>query len=92
MVADLRNEAMQVAQDGVMPDLRGLSSREAVLRVTGLGLLPRASGSGFVIEQSPEPGALLVPGEAALLKLARTVGKARSSSTMPAVSPRGRPQ
>ena len=91
-VAGIRNEVMQVAQDGVMPDLRGLSSREAVLRVTGLGLLPRASGSGFVIEQSPEPGALLVPGEAALLKLARTVGKALSSSTVPAVSPRGRPQ
>jgi beta-lactam-binding protein with PASTA domain len=79
---------MQAAQDGVMPDLLGLSSREAVGTVTRLGLAPRTSGTGFVIEQSPEPGVPLVAGEIAMLKLARTAPKAPASSTQ-ASPPRG---
>jgi cell division protein FtsI (penicillin-binding protein 3) len=87
-VAGLRNERIQTAQDGVMPDLLGLSSREAVGTVTRLGLAPRTSGTGFVIEQSPEPGVPLVAGEIAMLKLARTAPKAPASSTQ-ASPPRG---
>ena len=53
-----------------MPDLRGLSAREAVRSLTGIGLsVPRMSGTGFVIEQSPSRAPRLVRGEAALLKL-----------------------
>jgi len=91
-VATLRDERMQFAQSGVMPDLRGLSSREAVQSVTGLGLVARMSGSGFVVQQSPEPGALLVPGEAAMLKLARTAPKEIPIAATQAPPPRGRPQ
>lgn len=91
---EIRDLVIQPAQAGVMPDLLGLSSREAVVAVTRLGLVPRAAGSGFVIEQSPEAGATLVPGEAALLKLARTAPKslAPPSTSTPPAPPRGRPQ
>ena len=54
-----------------MPDLRGLSARVAVTSLTRLGLNFKVSGDGFVIEQSPEPGAPLVLGDSARLKLAR---------------------
>ena len=91
-VAKLRDVRLQFAQSGVMPDLRGLSSREAVRSVTGLGLVPRTSGSGFVIQQSPDPGALLVPGEAAMLKLARTAPKDMPIEVTQVPPPRGKPQ
>jgi cell division protein FtsI (penicillin-binding protein 3) len=58
---------------GLMPDLRGLSGRKALNSLTNLGLVPSISGSGFVIEQSPEPGTVLIPGESASLKLGRHV-------------------
>lgn len=74
-VARLRDLVLQPAQAGLMPDLRGLSSREAVGSVTALGLYPRTSGSGFVIDQSPEPGAVLIPGEPAMLTFSRTAPK-----------------
>lgn len=91
-IAEVRERVIQPAQGGVMPDLLGLSSREAVVAVTGLGLVARTSGSGFVIEQSPEPGATLIPGEAALLKFARTAPKSMSTPSSQVVPPRGRPQ
>ena len=39
-----------------VPDVRGLSAREAVRKLVTLGLNAHASGDGFVISQSPEPG------------------------------------
>ncbi|HXG56720.1 MAG TPA: penicillin-binding protein [Vicinamibacterales bacterium] len=57
--------------EGSMPDLRGLGAREAVKSLMRIGLNARVSGDGFVIEQSPEPGAPLMRGDDALLKLAR---------------------
>jgi cell division protein FtsI (penicillin-binding protein 3) len=44
-------------QDGVMPDLRGLSARAAVRTLARLGLVPRMKGSGFVAGQQPAAGA-----------------------------------
>jgi cell division protein FtsI (penicillin-binding protein 3) len=44
-------------QDGIMPDLRGLSARAAVRTLARLGLVPRLSGNGFVSEQRPAAGA-----------------------------------
>ena len=86
------DEVLQPAQAGLMPDLRGLSSRQAVGSVTSLGLVPRTSGSGFVIQQSPEPGAMLIPGESATLTLSRTAPKTTPAVPAPALPPRGRPQ
>jgi cell division protein FtsI (penicillin-binding protein 3) len=57
--------------DGFMPDLRGLSAREALRTLTRVGVTPRMQGSGFVIEQSPAPGAAFAAGEMCTLKLAR---------------------
>ena len=64
-------ELLKPASAGLMPDLRGLSAREAVQSITSIGLRARLAGSGFVVEQSPEPGAPLVPGDGVLLKLGR---------------------
>jgi cell division protein FtsI (penicillin-binding protein 3) len=66
-----RQAVLEPAQFGLMPDLRGLSARAAVTSLNRLGLNFKVSGDGFVIEQSPEPGSALVPGESARLKLAR---------------------
>ena len=56
---------------GVMPDLRGLSARDAIRSLMPLGLTPRIDGDGFVVEQSPRAGAELARGESCVLKLGR---------------------
>jgi cell division protein FtsI (penicillin-binding protein 3) len=59
------------ASSGLMPDLRGLSARQAVQSLTAIGLRAKLAGNGFVIEQSPQAGVALVPGDGVLLKLGR---------------------
>ena len=56
---------------GLMPDLRGLSARDAIRSLMPLGLTPRIDGDGFVVEQSPRAGADLARGESCVLKLGR---------------------
>jgi penicillin-binding protein 2B len=63
--------AVETTEPGQMPDLRGFSAREALRTLTRIGLTPRISGDGFVIEQSPAAGALLAPGDQCVLKLGR---------------------
>ena len=63
--------AIERERPDVMPDLRGLSARDALRALTRIGMSARMSGDGFVIEQSPAAGTPLVPGDAALLKLGR---------------------
>jgi cell division protein FtsI (penicillin-binding protein 3) len=63
--------AAETSDPGQMPDLRGLSAREALRTLTRIGLTPRMSGDGFVVEQSPEAGAVVVQGAACVLKLGR---------------------
>jgi cell division protein FtsI (penicillin-binding protein 3) len=63
--------ALAPAQDGLMPDLRGLSAREALRTLTRIGLGVRLDGDGFVLAQSIDPGVTLVPGETCVLKLGR---------------------
>jgi membrane peptidoglycan carboxypeptidase len=41
---------------GTVPDLRGLSAREATQRLVKLGLTVRMSGDGFVVSQDPPAG------------------------------------
>jgi membrane peptidoglycan carboxypeptidase len=41
---------------GTLPDLRGLSAREAAQKLAKLGLTARMSGDGFVVSQDPPPG------------------------------------
>jgi cell division protein FtsI (penicillin-binding protein 3) len=47
---------VHVARDGLMPDLRGLSGREALRITAQLGLSAQLRGQGVVAEQSPAPG------------------------------------
>ena len=58
-------------RDGLVPDVRGMSAREAIKAFMRAGLAPRLAGNGFVVEQSPEAGTPVVPGDAAILKLQR---------------------
>ena len=62
---------LEPARNGLMPDLRGLSAREALRLLSQIGMTPRLSGDGFVVEQSPEAGSTLVRGDPCALRLAR---------------------
>jgi stage V sporulation protein D (sporulation-specific penicillin-binding protein) len=53
----------------VMPDLRGLALRDALLRIRSCGGVPRIAGSGWVVSQVPEPGAGVSPGQSCLISL-----------------------
>jgi cell division protein FtsI (penicillin-binding protein 3) len=44
---------------GTMPDLQGMSAREAVHRLVKLGLTARVEGNGFVVAQDPPAGSAL---------------------------------
>jgi len=59
------------ARQGLRPDLRGLGAREALRLLSRIGMTARMTGDGFVLEQSPLPGAALVRGDACTLKLGR---------------------
>src|SRR5438067_8391590 len=41
---------------GALPDLTGLTAREAIRMLVKLGLVPRLAGDGFVVSQDPSPG------------------------------------
>jgi beta-lactam-binding protein with PASTA domain len=56
-----------------MPDVRGLGAREAARRLARLGLVPRLTGDGIVIDQDPAAGAALEPGCPSRLWLHRVV-------------------
>jgi cell division protein FtsI (penicillin-binding protein 3) len=57
--------------DGLMPNLLGMSARDATRVLTALGITSRPNGAGFVLEQSPAPGTPVVPGTACVLTLGR---------------------
>jgi cell division protein FtsI (penicillin-binding protein 3) len=54
-----------------MPDLRGLTVREAVRAIDGLGLLMRVTGTGVVTSQTPQPGDSVQAGESTTLQMGR---------------------
>jgi cell division protein FtsI (penicillin-binding protein 3) len=56
---------------GTVPDLRGLSAREAARLLAKLGMSARMSGDGMVVGQKPEPGSPLQAGAVCRLELAR---------------------
>jgi cell division protein FtsI (penicillin-binding protein 3) len=70
-------------QEGVMPDLRGLSARAAVRTLARVGLVPRLAGSGFVADQQPDAGSPLRGDEAVTLTLAREVDVPAGDSARP---------
>ena len=61
---------------GTMPDVRGLSGRDAVRVLARVGVEARLTGDGFVAAQAIPPGAVLTPGRACALSLRRDVAGA----------------
>ena len=63
--------AQVVADHHVMPDLRGLSARQAVEALGPLGVSTRVTGDGFVVDQEPGPWAPVDRGGPVILNLER---------------------
>ena len=59
------------AASGTMPDLRGLSAREAVQAMIRLGFEVRVEGDGVVVDHDPEPGAALMAGTVVTARMHR---------------------
>jgi membrane peptidoglycan carboxypeptidase len=55
--------------DGLMPDMTGLSARDALTVMARLGFSPRIEGVGLVREQSPAPGVPLESRTSVTLRL-----------------------
>ena len=66
----------------VMPDLRGVSAREAALAAARRGLIVELKGSGRVVEQAPEAGAEVEPGQNCVLRLSPARDPEASSSAV----------
>lgn len=60
-----------MSDGGGLPDLRGMSAREALRELARLGLTARMEGAGVVVDQNPAPGSLLEPGAGCTLVLSR---------------------
>jgi cell division protein FtsI (penicillin-binding protein 3) len=52
----------------VMPDLTGLSMRNALSRMEGRGIIIKVSGNGKVVEQTPRPGTVIEKGDICYLR------------------------
>ena len=59
------------APDSALPDLTGMSAREALRELARLGLTARMQGAGVVIDQTPAAGSLIEPGGSCTLVLNR---------------------
>ncbi|MSO35194.1 MAG: PASTA domain-containing protein [Acidobacteria bacterium] len=60
-----------MSDGGGLPDLRGMSARDALRELARLGLTARMQGTGVVTEQTPAPGSTIEPGAACTLVLNR---------------------
>ena len=65
---------------GQVPDLRGLSAREAAQKLAKLGLTARMSGDGFVVSQDPPPGTPLESATLCRLTLDRSPARLVAST------------
>ena len=54
-----------------LPDLRGMSAREALRELARIGLTARMQGAGVVVDQDPPPGSPFEPGTSCALVLTR---------------------
>jgi cell division protein FtsI (penicillin-binding protein 3) len=62
---------IQVGGQPLMPDMRGLSLREALRVANSIGLTMTFDGDGIVTTQSPSPGEIVEPGSTGVLRLRR---------------------
>ena len=63
--------AVELVETDVMPDLRGLSARDALRALTRIGMVARMKGDGVVLEQSPAAGVALGGSQPCVLTLGR---------------------
>jgi cell division protein FtsI (penicillin-binding protein 3) len=68
---------------GAVPDVRGLSARDAVRKLVRIGLMARVSGDGFVVSQNPAPGAPLETGGLCQLMLDRAATRPLAGALLP---------
>ncbi len=61
----------QVGGQPVMPDIRGLTLRDALRVANALGITLRADGDGVVVTQAPAPGEVVGAGDTGLVRLHR---------------------
>jgi cell division protein FtsI (penicillin-binding protein 3) len=73
----------------LVPDLLGLSARDALRTLARLGLTTRVHGTGVVVEQDPPPGSPIERGAVSTLRLERQAGVAVPVAT--AAAPGGGP-
>ena len=66
-----------------MPDLRGLSARDAVRTLNKLGVSARMSGQGVVLAQDPLPGTAFESGDIWRLQLGRRPAHLKAGDTQP---------
>jgi hypothetical protein len=64
----------------IMPDLRGESAREAAIAAARRGLIVELRGSGSVVEQTPDPGTEIEPGQNCVLRLSSERAAAASAA------------
>jgi cell division protein FtsI (penicillin-binding protein 3) len=64
----------------LLPDLRGLSARDALRTLAKLGVSARMQGKGLVVEQTPAPGTALERGITCTLVLDRDPSKLRTAA------------
>lgn len=60
----------QDTDNSVMPDVKGMGARDAVLAVERRGVIVKLQGRGKVVEQSVKPGTKIRKGQVCLLRLA----------------------
>jgi cell division protein FtsI (penicillin-binding protein 3) len=77
--ADAKVSLVADGPPGTVPDVRGMSAREAIRKLVKLGLNAHASGDGFVVAQSPEPGEPLEAGGICQLTLARSARRTENA-------------
>ena len=68
---------------GEVPDLRGMSARDANTQLAQRGLRARMSGDGFVVSQHPAPGTPIEVGAVCQLVLTRAAGVPAGGGTRP---------
>jgi cell division protein FtsI (penicillin-binding protein 3) len=68
---------------GTVPDLQGMSAREAVQKLVKLGFVARISGSGVVVAQEPAAGTPLTPGRLCRLVLDRSAIRRPQTASQP---------
>jgi cell division protein FtsI (penicillin-binding protein 3) len=70
-IVTLSAAATDTGSASLVPDLRGVSARDALRTLAALGMTARLQGTGIVVEQQPAPGSLIERGSQATLRLGR---------------------